>query len=148
MFFYKFHNIVEVCHVLTNKERSVTSLDRLVMNDWMSRFSDRVSGPASIGGITEVVSGADEHGDWDLSGVVVEGNLWWVFLTIMVHVSLPTPVVELELLGEDHLTVVDQALDGSTSWEMAHIHIVSDWIVQLWVLGDQKTFTELAELWN
>ena len=56
------------------------------------------------------------------------------------------PVVKLEFLLFDDLSVVEEALDASTGWEVAHVDLEPLGVVKLRILGYEEAFSQLAQL--
>lgn len=108
-------------------------------------FVQLVSSPLGIGCVSKVIGSSNEHGD--RNGVnLAQVDCRWSVLAIFLLVDIfGAPVIEGHVLSLDHLSVVDDTLNASTSWEMSHIDLESIDVVERWILGNQERLGKLAE---
>jgi len=122
----------------------VASCELLVMDELGASLFDLVSGPLCVGWITEVIGSTYEHSHRDVRHRR-QIDKWWLILVVLLLVEFfGTPIVKLELLAFDYLSVVEEALHASTSWEVAHVDLEPLGVIKLWVLCDEESLCKLA----
>lgn len=119
----KVHNLVEISHVFADHEGRVAGIDLLVMDHHGG--IQLVSGPLSIGYVSEVILSSDKHSNWNRCNFP-QIDLRWSVLAIFLLVDiLGAPVIKDHVWVRDHLTVVHETLDACASWEMTHVDLES-----------------------
>ena len=106
----------------------MAGIDLLVMDHHVG--AQLVSGPLSIGDVSEIIFCSYEHSDWNGLNLAQIDLRWSVLAIFFMVDGLGAPVIEDHVWLRDHLTVVHETLDACASWEMTHVDLESSSVIK------------------
>ena len=130
----------EVGHIFADHESEMAGKDFFVMNDVVA---DLVTSPLAVGQVSQNVSSAREHSNWDLD--VLKRDQ--VSLTLLFAMDQVGVVVcpDLEAVFLDVLCVVQDRLNGRSVGLMAHIDGKSIVVIKGGIVRDEQRHDQLTE---
>ena len=132
------HHGVEVAHVFADHEGEMTSMDLLVVDNVVA---DLVAGPLSVSRVSQDVLDASEHCDGHSADVLQRDQVGLPLAAnnIIVVVRVDLEPVLLQVLG-----VVEDGLETSAVWLVAHVHSEPVIVIELGVLVHEQLSDDLA----
>ena len=112
----------EVTHVISNHEGQVAHIVLVVEDDSVSHLR---ASPFIVYHIRQLVLGAHEHCNGDVTLQILERNNWWSRLAVHNLVITGAIVVFVEVISQSELAEVIQALERGSRGEVAHIDVES-----------------------
>jgi len=132
-----------VGHVFGYHESEVTTLDLFIVEH---RFANRVSGPMSVSGISELITYSFKHGNGDLDVLNRDEISFPVLADVKVLVVVRSP--DLESVFSHVLSVEQQCLDRGAVGLVVHVNLEAIGIVRLRIGGDDRSLESSTEFRN
>ena len=134
------HHGVEVAHVFADHEGEMASVDLLIVDNVVA---DLVASPLSVSRVRQDVLDASEHGDRHSADVLQRDQ---VSLPLAANNVIVVVCVDLEPVLFQVLGVVEDGLETSAVWLVAHVHCEPVIVIELGVLVHEQLSDDLAEL--